>query len=104
MKYKNAEKLILAGILLLGFAGTAFAGDPMADGMCQMMSMLTGKWAFGLSVIALLAVAAAFMFGVEMSEVMKKMVTFVTAVAVVIGGSNFLAFLFSAINVTFTKC
>lgn len=92
-----AQRVAL-GLIMTLYAGAALAGgaDPLGDGMCKVVELLTGKWAFGLSVVALLGVGAAFLFGVEMSEVMKKLVTLVTAVAFVVFGGSILKFIFPA--------
>ncbi|MGS0741429.1 TrbC/VirB2 family protein [Glaciimonas sp. GG7] len=98
MAKKNiAGKVTFAALLILYF-GAALAGnaDPLGSGMCKVVDMLTGKWAFGISVVALASVATAFLFGVEMSEMMKKIAGFVTAVAFLVFGGSVLKFIFPA--------
>jgi type IV secretory pathway VirB2 component (pilin) len=92
-----ASSRVCLAMVIVFYAGAALAGgssDPLGSGMCRVVELLTGKWAFGLSVVALLGVGAAFLFGVEMSEVMKKLVTLITAVAFVVFGGNILKFIF----------
>lgn len=94
-------KQVLLSVVLMSMAGLAMAAgatDPMAAGICKIVSTLTGKWAFGLSVVALIGVAGAFLFGVEMSEIMKKLAALVTAMAFIIGGVNILDLIYTAVT------
>lgn len=95
----NSTKVMVV-VMFMAYAGAAFAGssDPLGNGICKVVELLTGKWAFGLSVMALVGVAAAFLFGVEMNEVMKKIAVFITAVAFLIGGASVLTYVFPSMT------
>ncbi|MES2879225.1 MAG: TrbC/VirB2 family protein, partial [Pseudomonadota bacterium] len=68
-------------ILFIGFALTlaskgalADGGDELGDGLCQLVNILTGKYLFSLTVLAILGSVSALIFGAEMSEGLKKIV------------------------------
>lgn len=93
---------VTTGLAIVLYAGAVLAqvndaADPMGSGMCYFVRMITGKWAFALSVVAFAATAFAFIAGVEMNEFMKKIagtflvVTFILAcVNIAKGISTFL--------------
>lgn len=80
------RKLVPAMVvfLVLGFyGGMSFAqdigsidsvtADPLGSGLCWLVSKITGKFVFALSVIGLFATVVTFLAGVEMNELMKKL-------------------------------
>lgn len=97
---------VAIGVCLMLIAGVAMAttSDPMGDGICYYVNLLTGKWAFGLSVAGLAAVGASFLFGVEMNEFMKKVASFFVVVCTLLAGSAIIRGLASALGVMNAGC
>lgn len=94
------------GVCLMLIAGTALAqsSDPMGDSICYYVHLLTGKWAFGLSVAGLAAVGATFMKGVEMNEFMQKVVSFFMVVCLLLAGSSMVRGLATALGAMSATC
>ena len=99
---------VAIGVCLALVAGAVFAqtatADPLGDGICFFVKLLTGKWAFGLSVVGLAAVGGSFLAGVEMNEFMKKVASFFMVVCILIAGTSIIKALASAIGVTGLGC
>lgn len=72
---------------VLASGGAVDINDPMGSGMCYFVRLLTGKWAFGISVIGLFATAASFLAGVEMNEFIKKIAGVFMVACALLGGS-----------------
>lgn len=72
------------------YAGLAFSGtdDPMGDGMCYFVNMLTGKWVFGASVICFVGVALTFIKGVEMNDFVSKVASAVAVVSFLLAAAK----------------
>lgn len=67
--------------------GQTSSGDPLGNGMCYFVTLLTGKWAFGLSIVGLAATAGSFIGGVEMNEFMKKMASIFMVICILLAGT-----------------
>ena len=80
--------------------GQAYAssttGLPWESPLETIVQSLTGPWAFGISVIAILAASWGLLWGGEMGEWVRRMVMVVMAIAVLIGGANILSVLFGS--------
>lgn len=87
---------------LLATAALAQTGDPMGNGICQLVLMFTGKVAFGLSVLGLMGVFIPYLFGIELNEFMKKMSSFVIVVCAIFGGTALLRMLLQSFGVNAT--
>lgn len=87
------------GVVLMCYAGAVLAGtaDPLGSGICKFVDLLTGKWAFGISVVAMAGIAVSFMAGVEMSEMMKKLCGFFFAVAFLVFGGSILRYIYPSV-------
>lgn len=94
--------LAVSGVAMaaIGSYGSAGSSDPMGDGICWFVGLITGKWIFGISVICLVATAGSFMAGVEMNEFMKKTATTVLVVSFIFSAVKFATALASFFGVT----
>lgn len=84
------------------FSGVALAGgdDPMGTGMCKFVTMVTGKWVYGVGVVGLVGVALTFIFGVEMNEFMKKVAAAVAALSFMLAAPKMVAVFANLFGVT----
>ncbi len=88
-------------IALLLVSTAAFAaGDQLGDGVCKLVTLLTGKWLFGFTILATLGGGAALMFGGEISDGLKKLATIITIVGIILAMSSLLSLAFSAFTST----
>ncbi len=94
---KNA--LMLARVaLMVGlplFAVDAMAADELGDGICKLVNLLTGKWLFGFTILAVLGGGAALMFGGEITDGIKKIATIVTIVGIILATASILTLVFT---------
>jgi len=87
---------LIAGVLFLLACDGAIAsnGDELGDGICQVVQVLTGKFLFGISIVAMLAGGAALLFGAEITDGVKKAITIITIVGLILAFGGILAFAF----------
>ncbi len=81
-----------AALLFVLTAPAAFAGTNMPwDTPIQTLEHdLTGPFATGVSVIAFVAAGVALIFGEEISGIIKKLLTIVVAISIIVFGNNIL--------------
>lgn len=96
MTKKNV--LIVVAVTLAMMSTGAFAADEIGGGICNFVNMLTGKWLFGFTMLAILGGGAAILFGAEISDGIKKIATIVTVVGLILGSSQILTLAFSRFN------
>ncbi len=99
-KYLDKKNsLMLARVaLMLGlplFAMDAMAADELGDGICKLVNLLTGKWLFGFTILAVLGGGAALMFGGEITDGIKKIATIVTIVGIILATASILTLVFT---------
>lgn len=80
-------------VMLLGtYASGAYAevaGAMPWDGpVCTVANAITGKLAFGISIAAFFGAGASLVWGEELSGIVKKLLTIVVAVSILVGGSS----------------
>ena len=93
---KCAPMLVIGMVLLLtGEAAFAQSADELGDGICQVVNLLTGKYLFGLAVLAMVAGGSALVFGAELTDGVKKMVTIVTIVGMILSFGSLLSLAYS---------
>lgn len=100
---KRATNRATAGgiaLALLLVSSAAYAADPLGDGVCKLVTLLTGKWLFGFTILATLGGGAALMFGGEISDGLKKLATIITIVGIILAMSSLLSLAFSAFTST----
>ncbi|HJV75115.1 MAG TPA: TrbC/VirB2 family protein [Noviherbaspirillum sp.] len=88
---------LIVGVSLLMVSTGAFAqtADPMGDGICKLVNLLTGKWLFGFTILATLGAGSALLFGAEISDGLKKLATIITIVGIILAMSSLLAMAFA---------
>lgn len=109
MSNKNLVAVCLVGLMLMAFGSPALAAltgdtDALGTGICSLVNVLTGKWLFGFSILALLGGGAALMFGGEISDMMKKVATLFTVVGIILVGSAILTKLFATMGIAGMSC
>lgn len=98
---RHATTIALAvGATLLAASSCAFAGDPLSDGPCGFYNMLKGRWLFGFALAGIMGVGIAVMYGGELSDMMKKAITIIAVIGIIIGSPAMLTLLFPS----FTPC
>lgn len=95
MKNRNFAALTVGLTLLLASSG-AFAQDAMGDGICKLVTLLTGKWLFGFTILATLGAGAALLFGGEITDGLKKITTIISIVGIILATSSILTMAFSS--------
>lgn len=97
---KNAIAIGKVALLVgLGLASTgAFAanGDELGNGICKLVSILTGKYLFGFAILATFGGMMGVIFGGEMTDGLKKVATVVSIVGITLAAGGILSFAFSA--------
>lgn len=96
---KCAPELFATALMLS--AGAAFADsstDELGGGVCNVVNLLTGKWLFGLAVLAMVGGGVALLFGAELTDGVKKMVTIVTIVGMILSFGGILSLAYSRLS------
>lgn len=91
---------VVVGVLLMLAVNTAFAAsaDELGDGICKIVNLLTGKFLFGISVLSMVGGGAALLFGAELTDGVKKMVTIVTIVGMILSFGGILSMAFNSLS------
>ena len=95
---KCAPPLVAA--LLMLTAGAAFAADgsEMGEGICRLVNLLTGKWLFGIAVLSMVGGGVALLFGAELTDGVKKMVTIITIVGMILSFGGLLSLAYAQMS------
>ncbi|AVA38355.1 TrbC/VirB2 family protein [Cupriavidus metallidurans] len=90
----------IVGVVLLVAVNVAFAanGDELGDGICKVVNLLTGKFLFGISVLSMVGGGAALLFGAELTDGIKKMVTILTIVGMILSFGGILSLAYNAMS------
>lgn len=109
--YKNHQSMFNAstfkkhlptvvGVLLMAAVNVAFAagGDELGGGVCALVNLLTGKYLFGTAVLSMFGGGIALLFGAELTDGVKKMVTIVTIVGMILSFGGILGLAYSAMQ------
>lgn len=87
--------LAVGAALLL--VSTGAAADELGDGICRLVTLLTGKWLFGFTILATLGAGAALLFGGEITDGLKKLATIITVVGMILAMASILTMAFSSV-------
>lgn len=94
---RAVSNLIFLSMLLMAGAARAAGGeDELGDGICRVVNLLTGKFLFGIAVLAMVAGGGALLFGAELTDGVKKVVTIVAIVGMIVSFGGILSFAFNA--------
>lgn len=95
---KYAPQLAIGMLLLLTGEVALAQGDELGYGICKVVNLLTGKFLFGISVLAMVAGGAALLFGAELTDGVKKMVTIVAIVGMILSFGGILSMAYSSLS------
>jgi type IV secretory pathway VirB2 component (pilin) len=96
----NRNAMIYCSAIALGMlmVSTGASADEMGDGICKLVSILTGKWLFGFSILAILGGGVSVIFGAEMTDGLKKIATIISIIGIILASTSILTFAFSKFN------
>lgn len=94
---KKFAPTLVVGTLALLTSEVALA-DELGSGICKLVDLLTGKWLFGIAVLAMLAGGAALIFGAELTDGVKKVVTIISIVGMIVAFGNILTMVFPSLT------
>ncbi|ART61507.1 hypothetical protein CBP36_21305 (plasmid) [Acidovorax carolinensis] len=98
-KFTKYAPMVMVGFLMLMIGDSAFAqADELGNGICKVVNLLTGKFLFGVSVLAMVAGGAALLFGAELTDGVKKMVTIVAIVGMILSFGGILSMAFNSLS------
>lgn len=100
-KLNKYAPMLAIGMLLLMTGEVAFAqagSDELGNGICKIVNLLTGKFLFGVSVLAMVAGGAALLFGAELTDGVKKMVTIAAIVGMILSFGGILSMAFNSLS------
>lgn len=106
IKRESKEWTIAFGISLLvvSFPALAQTSNELGDGICKVVGFLTGKWLFGLGILATLGAGAALLFGAELTDGVKKLATIITIIGLILSMSSILSFAFAKFSAMGQSC
>lgn len=106
LKQEAKEWLIALGITLMMASVPAFAQttDELGGGICKVVGFLTGKWLFGLAILATLGAGAALLFGAELTDGIKKLATIITIIGLILSMASILSYAFSKFSAMGQSC
>jgi len=96
----RVQTAVMLGIVLLLTSTGASAADQLGDGVCKLVAFLTGKWLFGITLLATAGAGATVMWGAEISDLLKNVAKIITVVGVILGMSSILSLAFTAFSTT----
>lgn len=99
-KGARLQMLVSVGVMLLLVSTGASAADELGDGVCKLVAFLTGKWLFGITLLATAGAGATVMWGAEISDLLKNVAKIITVVGVILGMSSILSMAFTAFSQT----
>ena len=88
----------LSGVALMLASGAARAqagGEELGGAVCALVTILTGKWLFGFTILATLGSGAALLFGGEITDGLKKIATIISIVGIILATSSILSKIFT---------
>ena len=95
---KKYAPTLIVGTLALLSSEMALAADELGGGICKLVELLTGKWLFGIAVLAMLAGGAALIFGAELTDGVKKVVTIISIVGMIVAFGGILQMVFPSLT------
>ncbi|MGY8527614.1 TrbC/VirB2 family protein [Paracidovorax citrulli] len=97
---------VWAVLVLSTYAGAAVAqaAAPWEGGLCGVAQWFKGPTMIAVGTIAFAAAAAGFVFGEEMTGILKKVTNIVAAVGLAVGGSAFIGWVAQRAGATASMC
>lgn len=100
VNHARLQTVMMVGVVLLLTSTGALAADELGDGVCNLVHFLTGKWLFGITLLATAGAGATVMWGAEISDLLKNVAKIITVVGVILGMASILSLAFSAFSAT----
>lgn len=94
---KKFAPTLVVGTLALLTSEMALA-DELGGGICKLVDLLTGKWLFGIAVLAMVAGGAALVFGAELTDGVKKVVTIISIIGFIVAFGGILTMVFPSLS------
>ena len=110
VKSKFSPTNLYMGFILAGYAGAAAAvgvGDDSApwDGpLCGVAGWFKGSTPIAVGTIAFAAAGLSFLFGEELTGILKKVVNIVMAICLVVGGAAFVGWIATKLGAGSSAC
>lgn len=87
-RYATFNNLVMLALFGSYASGVYAQAMPWDGPVCTVANALTGKLAFGLSIAAFFGAGASLVWGEELSGIVKKLLTIVVAISILVGGSS----------------
>lgn len=98
----SKKRAVMVGSVMLAttllMVSTGARADELGDGICKLVGILTGKWLFGFSILAILGGGVSVIGGAEMTDALKKLATIVSVIGLILAATSILTFAFSKFN------
>ncbi|MFC4484267.1 TrbC/VirB2 family protein [Cupriavidus campinensis] len=106
MRHRVSLSQVWAVLVLSTYAGLAAAQSaaPWEGGLCGVANWFKGPTMVAIGSIAFAAAAGGFVFGEELTGIMKKVVNIVAAVCLAVGGGAFIGWVAVKAGATASSC
>lgn len=84
--------LCVAALVMISNQAFAAGVDP-GVAICKLFSLLSGKWLFGMGMLAIFGGGAAILFGGEITDGLKKVATIVLVIGLIVASTNIMGML-----------
>lgn len=93
---RSFPQLLVLSLLVIASAARAAGEDELGDGICNVVNLLTGKFLFGTAVLAMVASGSALLFGAELTDGVKRVVTTIAIVGMIVSFGGILSYAYNS--------